>query len=156
MLPEELMWFEDLGLANKEVTSLELRVFFKFSLEKFYKVTNKLRAQTFSSRIFFCFDHVKVGYQIFLQLNHKKGGGKLDFKITVNFVYGSQLLESLVGEAEHVVLLVKLSKQSSGCIFCLFWCNLFVASRFEVVAGGNVCSLVERCTAVDERLKVHI
>ena len=40
---EETTWLEDLGLANKEVTSLKLRFFFKFFFEKFNDVTNKLR-----------------------------------------------------------------------------------------------------------------
>ena len=133
-----------------------MRVFFKFSFEKFYKVTNKLRAQTFFSRIFFCFDHVKVDYQIFLQLNYKERGGKLDFKISVNFVYGSQLLESLVSEAEHVVLFIKLSKQDSWCLFCLVRSNFFVASALEVVIDGNVSGFLQRGAALDERLEFHI
>jgi hypothetical protein len=58
LLGEELVWFEDLGLADEEVTSLELRVFFKFSFEKFHKVTNKLRAQSFSLSDFFCLNDI--------------------------------------------------------------------------------------------------
>jgi len=91
---------------------------------------------------------------VFVKSDHKERGGELDFKFAANFVDGPQLLEGLVGETEHVVLLVKLPKQNSRCIFCLVWYDLFVAPKFEVITSGNVCSLVERCPAIDERLKV--
>jgi hypothetical protein len=76
LLSKEAVWFEVLGLADKEVGSFELRVFFKLSFKKFLKVTNKLRAQTFSLRIFFCLNDIEVRYQMLVQLNHKERGGK--------------------------------------------------------------------------------
>ncbi len=91
-----------------------------------------------------------------IKLNHKERGGKLYFKITIDFVDCSKLLESLVSETKHVILFVKISKQYSWRIFGLVWSNFLVLSALEVVASGNVCSLVERCTALNERLKVHI
>jgi hypothetical protein len=94
---------------------------------------------------------------VFVKFNHEKGGRKLDFKIIVNFVHGSQLLESLVGEAEHVTLFIKFSKQYSWCVFCLVWYDFFVASGLEVVTGRKMRSLVERCAAVNQRLEIfHI
>lgn len=92
-----------------------------------------------------------------VKLNHKERGGKLDLKIIVNFVDRPKLLEGLVSETKHIVLFIELPKQYSWCIFRLVWSDFFVVSGLEVVTSGNVCGLIERPAAVDERLKIfHI
>ena len=66
LLGKELVWFKNLGLANEEVTSLKLSLFFKFFFKKFHEVANEIRVKLFSLCIFLCFDHVEVGYQVFI------------------------------------------------------------------------------------------
>jgi hypothetical protein len=124
LLSKEAVWFEVLGLADKEVGSFELGVFFKLSFKKFLKVTNKLRAQTFSLRIFFSLYHIEVGYQMLVQLNHKERGGKQDFKFFINFVDRPELLECLLSETKHVILFIEFPNQDSWRIFRLLRSNL--------------------------------
>lgn len=77
-----------------------------------------------------------------IKFNHTKRGAELDLKVIINFVYGPQLFEGMLSEAEHVIFFVKFSKQNSRCIFFLVWYNLFVAPRFEVITSGDVCVLM--------------
>jgi hypothetical protein len=94
---------------------------------------------------------------VLVKFNYKKRGAELDLKVIINFVYGSQLLEGLICETKHIVLLIKLPKQNSRCISRLVWYDLFVVPGFEVITSGDVCSLMERCTPVDKCLEiVHI
>ena len=44
LLLEEVVWFEDLGLANEEVRTLYFLTSFHVSFKEFNKVSNELRA----------------------------------------------------------------------------------------------------------------
>jgi hypothetical protein len=93
---------------------------------------------------------------VLIKFDDKERSSKLNLELVVNLVDRPKLFEGLIRELKHVFFLIKLPEQYSWCIFGLVWSNFLVVSALEVIISGNVCSLVERCTAVNERLKVHI
>jgi len=89
-----------------------------------------------------------------VKFNDKKRSGKLNFEFVVDFVDRLQLLECVIGEAKHVVLLIKFPYQLSWFIFLLIRYYLIVPFNFEMVVNGNMCVLVKLCTTFNELLEV--
>jgi hypothetical protein len=104
-----------LRLPNEEVRSLQFFVFFQVILQKFNNVSNKLRSEPFSTLL--GFNDIEVCQKVSFKFDHKERCSKLNFKFFVHLVDGSQLLESVVSETEHVVFLVEFLQQLSWLVF---------------------------------------
>jgi hypothetical protein len=99
-----------LRLANQDVAAFNLRLAVHVSLAELYEVIDESSGKTLPLVFLASPDDLKVDEKAFVQRNSEERSGKLDFKVGGNLVDRSQLFESVVGEVEHVILLVELPK----------------------------------------------